>query len=209
MQNSNDQYSEAKSWDWVEGKVNKYKNYFRIYHNTTDEILLDDDHLIALVAPPNGQIFNVTFLIKPSSEENKKILSDVKRELDFYINDKNEPDAYRYLQYHCTTASNIYSRVHWTEFQARSIFEYLVIFFHSSIFIFLLWFIQQVISAYDTHPISTDDVTLLWVLGGFALTSFVVLIAVVKRLSWSRNYAKKLMYLQMLIIGLPLLISLT
>ncbi len=201
-------HSEEKTWHWVEGKVNRYKNHFHIYHNDDDDILLDDEHLVALVGKPKKDTFNVTFLIEPSSEKNKKRLTDVTRELNFYINDSNDPDAYRYLQYHCGTASNIYSRVHWTEFQARSMFERFMILFHLSIFVFCLWILGSVNWAYDNHPISTDDKAFLWFTAVFCLTSFIALVSLIKRLSWSLAYAKKIMYIQMIIIGLPLLVAL-
>jgi hypothetical protein len=40
----------------------------------------------------------------------------VRQELDFYLVQLEEPDPWRYAIYHCTTAANIYSSVHWGYF---------------------------------------------------------------------------------------------
>jgi hypothetical protein len=37
----------------------------------------------------------------------------VKRELDFFFIEKRERDPVKYLRYHCTTASNLYSHIQW------------------------------------------------------------------------------------------------
>lgn len=43
-------------------------------------------------------------------------IDDVRRELDFYLVSKGEPDPWVYAQYHCGTASNVYFNVHWSFF---------------------------------------------------------------------------------------------
>ncbi len=40
--------------------------------------------------------------------------ADRKTELNFYLVEKGEPDPWAYAKYHCTTASNLYSSVHWS-----------------------------------------------------------------------------------------------
>ena len=35
-------------------------------------------------------------------------------ELRYYLLDKGEPDPWNYAQYHCITAANLYSAVHWS-----------------------------------------------------------------------------------------------
>ena len=40
----------------------------------------------------------------------------VTKELTFYLVEKGEKDPWRYAIYHCGTASNIYSQVHWGYF---------------------------------------------------------------------------------------------
>ena len=38
----------------------------------------------------------------------------VRRELDFYLVELGEKDPFAYARYHCGTAANLYSRVHWS-----------------------------------------------------------------------------------------------
>jgi len=40
-------------------------------------------------------------------------VNEVTRELNFYLIEKGEDNPWAYAKYHCSTASNIYSSVHW------------------------------------------------------------------------------------------------
>lgn len=42
------------------------------------------------------------------------------KELNFYLVEKGEKDPWQYAIYHCGTASNIYSDVHWGYFPGAS-----------------------------------------------------------------------------------------
>lgn len=70
---------------------------------------------VALVAKSVGNTFVVEFL-RPSEldqEEYERIKLAVTKELNFYLVEKGEKDPWQYAMYHCGTASNIYSDVHW------------------------------------------------------------------------------------------------
>jgi len=67
----------------------------------------------ALLSAPCKYIFTVQFLIQERDEKNKKILQDVKKELNFYLIELQEPNPWEYAIYHCSTTSNIHSTVHW------------------------------------------------------------------------------------------------
>ncbi len=42
------------------------------------------------------------------------VSDDVGRELTLYLTKLNERDPWLYARYHCGTAANIYSTIHWT-----------------------------------------------------------------------------------------------
>lgn len=68
---------------------------------------------IALVSVPVGTSFSVKFLIQSNDAERRKMVDAVRKELDFYLVDKGEPNPWSYAKYHCSTAANVYSKVHW------------------------------------------------------------------------------------------------
>jgi hypothetical protein len=77
---------------------------------------------VALVAEPVGQAFAVEFLQIPELDqgEYERIKQAVMKELTFYLVEKGEKDPWQYAIYHCGTASNIYSQVHWAYFPGGS-----------------------------------------------------------------------------------------
>ncbi len=93
---------------WHEGKVNTKKKHIYIYYG-------DDAILICSVQPEkDNNTFVVDFVIE-ESPQNKAMIDHVKEELDFYLAETQERDRWEYLQYHCGTASNLYSKVHWVK----------------------------------------------------------------------------------------------
>jgi hypothetical protein len=59
-------------------------------------------------------MFPVQWLVDTKAPKNKRMINLVKRELNFYLVEKEEPDPWAYAKYRCTTASNLYSNVHWS-----------------------------------------------------------------------------------------------
>lgn len=78
----------------------------------------DDWIPIAYISAPKGNIFYVQFLIESIHEQHKKALEVAKRELNFYLIERGYPDPWAYAQYHCGTAADIYSTVHWSFFSS-------------------------------------------------------------------------------------------
>ena len=107
--------SEPTKWEWKEGKVDRAATHMRLVYG-------DAELPVALVAKPVGCTFVVEVL--PISEldqgEYERVRQAVTKELTFYLVEKGEPDPWRYAIYHCGTASNIYSQVHWGYFQGES-----------------------------------------------------------------------------------------
>ena len=84
----------------------------------------DDDHMkltyeenpdpVAVIAQGEGNTFIVQFLETDSKQENwKETIRYVRRELDFYLVELREENPWTYAIYHCSTAANVYSKVHW------------------------------------------------------------------------------------------------
>jgi hypothetical protein len=71
---------------------------------------------VALVGPPRHNAFAVQFLIDRDNPAQEDVVKDLIHELDFYLIELSEPDPWKYAQYHCGTASNVYSSIHWSFF---------------------------------------------------------------------------------------------
>jgi hypothetical protein len=105
----------AKSaWRWKEGAVDKSHEHFELAYG--DVNMQDPEKWIpvALVSAPSGTTIRVQFLIEPKNAESRAMLDAVRRDLDFYLVEKKEPDPWKYAIYHCGTGSNVYSKVHWS-----------------------------------------------------------------------------------------------
>lgn len=99
----------ASDWRWVEAAVDRSGEHLRVVH---------DDYrpsLIALVGPPNDNVFEVEFLLADDrgDPDTARILADVRAELDFYLLDVGRPNPWAYAHYHCGTMANVYGKVHW------------------------------------------------------------------------------------------------
>ena len=100
------------AWRLVEGSVNIDEEHIKITYGAIDG---DDFEPIALAAPGNNKTFTVQYLLQPEPEnkEQQKMLNTVRKELNFYFLELKEKDPWAYACYHCTTAANLYSDVHW------------------------------------------------------------------------------------------------
>lgn len=99
------------SWKWSEGTVNTDDEHFEITYG-------EDTKPVALVGRGRGRSFRVQFLLPAGSPTRKarEIHEEVRRSLQFYLVELNEQDPWAYAIYHCRTASNMYSVVHWDFF---------------------------------------------------------------------------------------------
>src|ERR1039458_875932 len=104
---------------WQEGRVDRTKEHFELRYGSAD----DDDWncwiLVGLVGRPIASIVNVQFLIEPSDPKNADAVSEVKKEIQFFLFDLRKPDPWWYAQYHCGTTSNMFSTVHWVYFEQK------------------------------------------------------------------------------------------
>lgn len=104
---------EEYAWRWEEGQVNTKREHIVITYGDLGGDDPQDPRRVALVAAPDGQVFRVQFLIDDAEETHAEVRQDVIRELDYYLVKLRDPDPWAYAIYHCSTSSNVYSRVHW------------------------------------------------------------------------------------------------
>lgn len=106
-------------WNWARGKVNQDKEYFELRYGSVDEFKPVEWVPVALVGIPEGNTFPVEFLLSDKDPKHREKVRPVEEELDFYLLKIGERDPWAYLKYHCTTASNLYSEVHWHLINSR------------------------------------------------------------------------------------------
>jgi len=106
--------SELPVWKWSEGPVDRQSDHFEIRYG--DESNTDPEKwaLVALVGRSPDGAFAVEFVVNRADPENAGMIKAVEHDLNFYVLEKREPNPWNYLQYHCGTTANIYSRVHWS-----------------------------------------------------------------------------------------------
>jgi hypothetical protein len=93
--------------EWFEGDVDPEGEHLRLCFG-------DGWNPLALVARDGESGFRVEFLVDPAKDPAAaEALEAVRRDLDFYLVDTNEPNPWAYAVYHCGTTSNLHSSVHW------------------------------------------------------------------------------------------------
>ena len=99
----------------VEGVVDTEKEHIGIWYG-------DDTRLIALIAPAPDKTFIVQYLIGAELFNQQKggMLEKVRRDINFFLVEKGEKDPWAYAKYHCGTAANVHSRVHWGFIPAKT-----------------------------------------------------------------------------------------
>lgn len=106
--------SRWSAWSWREGPVEPTREHFELRFGSVDDSDWASWVPVARVGLPTGQRFWVQFLITPSDPEHRRMIDDVRAELDFYLVEKRERNPWAYALYHCGTSANLYSSVHWS-----------------------------------------------------------------------------------------------
>lgn len=92
---------------WTEGAVDASTEHMRLCFG-------DAQTPVAFVAPAQEDGFVVELLLDSTTgEDAAEAVREARRQLDFYLVELNEPDPWAYAIYHCGTASNLYSSIHW------------------------------------------------------------------------------------------------
>lgn len=105
-----------RKWSWTEGEVDTDAEYIELRYGSVESGTYNDWTPIAYISAPQDHLFHVQFLIQPLDEEKKIAYEAAKKELTFYLVEKEEPDPWSYVQYHCSSTANVYSDIHWSFF---------------------------------------------------------------------------------------------
>jgi hypothetical protein len=95
----------------TEGLVSENEEHIAISYGKVHT----DEHpfpTVARVSAPRDGVINLEFLIDDSTTHDAETMADVRRRVHWLFIEKGEANPWAYAQYHCTTAANIYSRVH-------------------------------------------------------------------------------------------------
>ncbi len=91
---------------WTEGAVALGKEHIQLSWGD-----LEHARPIARVAPAGAHAFTVEFIVDELGHA--AAFAAVTKELNFYLIENGEPNPWAYARYHCKTAANLYSSVHW------------------------------------------------------------------------------------------------
>ena len=69
--------------------------------------------IVARVSPPRNGVITLELLVDDSTTRGKEIIADVRRKVHWLFVEKGEAEPWAYARYHCTTAANAYSNIHW------------------------------------------------------------------------------------------------
>ncbi len=98
---------------WEVGRVDRAKEHIELRVGD-DKVPRKEWTLVALIAPPKRHVFTVEFMVAEEDPANKDLISKAQSELQLYSVELRENDSWAYARYHCSTAANIYSDVHWS-----------------------------------------------------------------------------------------------
>jgi hypothetical protein len=97
--------------NWHDGHVDRDQEHIEIRYGDASHKQYEELQPIALIGKARRRVFPVRWLVDNFQDP---MVSEVRRELDFYLVDKREPDPWGYAIYHCGTSANMYSKVHWS-----------------------------------------------------------------------------------------------
>lgn len=97
----------------VSGIVNRDEEHILLVYDDVNEVNPEDFIPVALVAPGPGDGFTVKYIIAAHDSDARSMVKEVQEELEYHLIKLGEADPWAYAVYHCGTASNWYSRVHW------------------------------------------------------------------------------------------------
>ena len=117
---------DARHWRWTEREVRLTSDHFELSFGDLRQADCCKPTAVALVGRPTKRTFPVRWLLDLDQNtavgEGQKMLFEARRQLDFYLVEHPRQfrelmgDPWSYAIYHCGTAANLYSLVHWSYF---------------------------------------------------------------------------------------------
>lgn len=103
---------------WALATVDASQDHFELRYGSAENASWDEWLPVARVGQPDPGSFAVDLLMTRGDPASIRIMDATVRELDFYLIEQAEQadETWKYARYHCTTASNVYSDVHWSFF---------------------------------------------------------------------------------------------
>jgi hypothetical protein len=101
------------NWSWGEGVVDVQAEHIELRYGDAAKSDYRQWVLLALIGKPTNNVFPVSWLMTCGDPSDEQMIDAARKELDFYLVEKREADPWAYAKYHCNTASNMYSDVHW------------------------------------------------------------------------------------------------
>ena len=105
---------------WQEGPVDPTAEHFELRYGPPG-FPWDAGLPVARIGPPVRGVVSVAFLVDSSATEHAAAHAAAVEEIQYYLIDKHERQPWGYAVYHCTTAANAYSDVHWSYFDPRNV----------------------------------------------------------------------------------------
>lgn len=103
---------------WKEGPVDPALEHFELRFGPPG-FAWDAGLPVARVGRPVGGVVAVAFLVDRAAPEHAAAVAAAVEEIQYFLIDKHERQPWGYAQYHCGTAANAYSNVHWSHFAAQ------------------------------------------------------------------------------------------
>ena len=97
----------------LSGIVNRDDEHIELLYGDANNLDPEDFIQVALVAPGPGKRFTVQYTIVADNADARRMVKEVQKELRYYLIELGERDPWLYARYHCGTALNWYSLVHW------------------------------------------------------------------------------------------------
>ena len=108
-------------WRWQIWTVPREEEHMELLYGDAWKQDPEDFLHVVLLSAPSDRAFTVQLLIQEDDAQSKAIIEAVRRDLDYLRIGLQERNPWMYAQYHCTTASNWYSNVHWAYYPNGSI----------------------------------------------------------------------------------------
>jgi len=98
---------------WQEGPVDPASEHFELRYGPPG-FAWDAGLPVARIGRPVRGVVAVAFLVDRAAPEHAAAIAAAVEEIQYYLIDKHEPQPWGYAQYHCGTAANAYSDIHWS-----------------------------------------------------------------------------------------------
>ena len=101
----------------VEGPVSLDGEHMLLSYGSVDDRLKSAQRpfpIAARIAAPKDNVITLEILVTESTADTKEVVAEVRRQVHRMFTETGERNPWAYAKHHCTTAANIYSKIHWS-----------------------------------------------------------------------------------------------